>query len=488
MPEDGRGVAALPWDMDFVFAAPFNASLIPRGGKFQNVFRIPRYQRLYWGHIQDLVSTAFNEDYKVPWLQHYGDVVGQRFASQASYIRRRGEYALQRVPDEIPFSVTAGADDFEVNATRAVLEGVGWVNIREFRLAGSDGALPAEWLDDENWRVPVPLRSGANTITLATYDFQGAKLDTHTVTITSLVESPTPPEFLRITEIHYHPADPDGENTEFLELRNIGTNSLDIGGVTFTSGIRFTFPSGTILGAGGYLLVVQDRVAFAGRYGAGLPVAGEYRPAALNNGGETIELRDASGNIIHRFTYDDAWQIESDGAGPSLVVVDDSKPVADWNTAAQWAASSVMHGTPGRGETVATTQYASWQSLHFAEAEIANPEISGPDVDLNGDGTTNLLKYAFGLDPGKPNPPGSLPEPGFAGGHFQVTVRRQKNAPDLQLEVQLSDDLIAWNAIATEVALATDNGDGTEIVTFRDPALLSANRQRFARVSVTLSP
>jgi hypothetical protein len=486
VPEDGRGVAALPWDQDFVFTTSATATLNPGGGKFRNVFNVPRYKRLYWGHVQDLVNTTFNEEYMEPWLTHYGDVVGQRFTSQARYIRRRGEHALGQVPDEIEFSVAQGAGDFEVNATQAVLEGAGWVNIREFRLAGSDEALPAEWLDDEKWRVTVPLRSGPNIVTLETYDFQGALLDTHTVTITSLVETPTPPEFLRITEIHYNPA-ADSGNTEFIELRNIGTGALDVSGVTFTDGIAFTFPNPTILDGGSYLVAVEDKAAFEAHYGAGLPIAGEYAPGALNNGGETIELRDASGNVIHRFTYDDAWHTATDGGGPSLVVVDDMKPVADWNTAAQWSTSNVMHGTPGRGETVPTTQYPTWQSLYFTEAEIANPDISGPGADPNGDGTTNLLKYAFGLDPRKPNPPGSMPAASIGDGHLQVTVRRQKNVPDLQFEMQLSDDLITWDTSTAVAGPATDNGDGTETITFQDPALLGANRQRFARVSVTLS-
>jgi len=50
---------------------------------------------------------------------------------------------------------------------------------------------------------------------------------------------------LRITEIMYHPQDtnePNDPNEEFIELMNIGTESINLNFVSFTRGIYFTFP------------------------------------------------------------------------------------------------------------------------------------------------------------------------------------------------------------------------------------------------------
>src|SRR5690606_22138427 len=59
--------------------------------------------------------------------------------------------------------------------------------------------------------------------------------------------NPTPAQQqLRITEIMYHPADGgdrDAEEYEFIELRNTGTEPLDLSGISFVDGIAFTFPS-----------------------------------------------------------------------------------------------------------------------------------------------------------------------------------------------------------------------------------------------------
>ena len=50
-------------------------------------------------------------------------------------------------------------------------------------------------------------------------------------------------ENLRITEIMYHPEDENDPNTEFVELKNIGAEPINLNMVGFTNGIDFTFPS-----------------------------------------------------------------------------------------------------------------------------------------------------------------------------------------------------------------------------------------------------
>ena len=151
---------------------------------------------------------------------------------------------------------------------------------------------------------------------------------------------------LRISEIMYHPLDP---NTEFIELTNIGAETIDLHLVRFTDGVEFTFPS-VELAPAGYVLVVQDRAAFETRYGPGLPVAGVYS-GSLDNAGELIELRDAAGQIIHSFRYKDGWYDFTDGLGFSLTVKD---PITTGpNALGQknvWRPSTASGGSPGIGD------------------------------------------------------------------------------------------------------------------------------------------
>jgi hypothetical protein len=166
---------------------------------------------------------------------------------------------------------------------------------------------------------------------------------------------------LAITELNYNPhvANPalgelnvDAQEFEFVELRNIGNETIDLTGVAFSEvavngeeqGIQFTFGART-LASGEHVLVVENLPAFQSRYGAGLNVAGEYS-GKFANGGETVTLKAASGAVIASFAFDDAngWPTAADGNGKSLEVI---SVAGDYNSASNWRASNAMGGSPG---------------------------------------------------------------------------------------------------------------------------------------------
>jgi len=160
-------------------------------------------------------------------------------------------------------------------------------------------------------------------------------------------------ENLRITEIMYNPkdtGDPDDPNREFIELKNIGAETLNLNLVRFTNGIDFTFPS-LELAAGQYVVVVRDVEAFSARYGTDLTIAGEYS-GSLNNAGEKIELQDAIGQTILNFSYSDGWYDITDGMDFSLTIEDPT--AADPNQAdskSAWRPSAEAGGSPGWDDT-----------------------------------------------------------------------------------------------------------------------------------------
>ena len=137
-----------------------------------------------------------------------------------------------------------------------------------------------------------------------------------------IVAPPADAASLRITELNYNPHDAnqngvttelevDNDEFEFVELRNIGTEPIELSGVQFVEvpdgadneGIEFTFDQRT-LAADEFILVVKNQLAFESRYGEDLNIAGEYS-GRLSNGGEQITLRNASGADIQSFEYDD---------------------------------------------------------------------------------------------------------------------------------------------------------------------------------------
>ena len=160
-------------------------------------------------------------------------------------------------------------------------------------------------------------------------------------------------QFLRVTELMYNPSPLAGNTNaadafEFIELKNISTSlTLDLRGVRFANGVEFSFTGTAVtsLAAGARVLVVKSLSGFIARYGAGLPIAGQYL-GALDNEGERIQLLDASGEEILDFSFDDDWYPVTDGLGFSLVVVNESAEPDAWNSATNWRPSGALDGSP----------------------------------------------------------------------------------------------------------------------------------------------
>ncbi|MEZ5304673.1 MAG: lamin tail domain-containing protein [Verrucomicrobiales bacterium] len=290
-----------------------------------------------------------------------------------------------------------------------------------------------------------------------------------------------------ITEVFYNPPGQD-EETEFIELKNIGSQPLDLTDVRFTKGVDFDIPAGTMLAPGAFLLVVKNQAAFEATYGAGLPVIGEWELGdSLSNGGENVKLSLGAGTAIHEFEYlDEApWPAPADGDGYSLVLRDPAA-APDHALPESWRASTNLGGSPGADDPL--PPYALWKAAHFSEEELANPAISGDNADADLDGRSNFDEYAFGTDPRNPD---ARPAPAIAivdgGGEefLTVTYRRRAGATDVAFTLELSGELIGWQADegAAEIAIA-DHGDGTESATVRasTPRATLGGDAGFARI------
>ena len=157
---------------------------------------------------------------------------------------------------------------------------------------------------------------------------------------------------LRITEIMYHPedtGDPEDPNREYIELRNIGDEEINLNLVRFTKGIEFTFPDMN-LPPGEHVIVVYKRSLFEGRGGGyeGL-IAGEY-DGKLDNGGERIRLKDAADQVILDFEYEDDWRDITDGDGYSLTIIDPNDIMlygSDEGLTAHWTFDEMAGTTVG---------------------------------------------------------------------------------------------------------------------------------------------
>ena len=153
-----------------------------------------------------------------------------------------------------------------------------------------------------------------------------------------------------INEIHYNPCAIQGEDFdyEFLELYNAGDVPMDISGWTLSNAVTFTFPAGSLIEVGEYIIVCANAASYLGN---GYQVFQWISGNSLNNTGETITLSTADPLVVDEVTYSDfaPWPTAPDGACPSLEIID---PLLDNSLADNWQASFEGFGTPGAPNTI----------------------------------------------------------------------------------------------------------------------------------------
>ncbi|MBL9170431.1 MAG: lamin tail domain-containing protein [Verrucomicrobiales bacterium] len=200
-------------------------------------------------------------------------------------------------------------------------------------------------------------------------------------------------EFLRVTEIMFHPTPLAGnplppDEFEYLELKNISTTTaLDLRGIRFTNGVLFGFTGSslTTLAPGARVLIVKNLAAFTARYGSDLPIAGEY-VGSLDNDGEQLRLLDGNGEEILDFEYDDDWFALTDGLGFSLQLVDETAAPDSWSNRDQWQPSAVQAGSPGAVEPVRSRPPTVWITEALTRTDTPPPLDS---IELHNPGTTS---------------------------------------------------------------------------------------------------
>jgi hypothetical protein len=478
---DGR-VLYLPWDIDFQ-TQPANAALIINPDISRITSVSPANQRLFYQHLQDLMNTSFNTEYLTTWVNHYQtlNTSGGNWPEILTYVTDRSNFVLSQINGLYPpveFAITTnGGNDFSSAGPNVTLTGTGWLDVRTIQIEASGLVLDVTWTSGNTWSVNVPIGPGANSITLLAYDYQGNIVAGDVITITGTgTVIPAAAGNLVISEIHYNPPAviqteinagySDKDDFEFIEVRNIGTQTVNLGGCRFAGGLDYNLPAAT-LAPGAYAVVARRSAAFALRHN-GVTVLGEYyQPGAnfLANDGEQIALIDSGGADIARLTYGEngGWPISADGLGKSLVLVAPrSNP--DPDNALHWRASSTNHGNPGGGDALALPG-----------------NLAGDD---DGDGLTNLVEHAVG--------PGKLPVAGMeiisGQRHLTLVIEREPLA-DVNWDAEKATTLGTWSAVATayEVVARVTLPNGAERLTLRSVAPNLAAKE-FLRTKLSAQP
>jgi MBG domain len=127
----------------------------------------------------------------------------------------------------------------------------------------------------------------------------------------------------------------------------------------------------------------------------------------------------------------------------------------------------------------------SWINRWLDNRSIPENE-QGDNDDPDQDDISNLLEYAFGLDPSKPELRNDLPPVEFQDGKLSFCYLKNLVATDLGYEVQSStglNTLETWNrAVTTETVIKTEGSVQTVRVTVET---LDSDRNQFTRMKIT---
>ena len=196
-----------------------------------------------------------------------------------------------------------------------------------------------------------------------------------------LREERAAPGSITFDEIFYYP--PSDKGLEWFELHNPMALDMDLSGWSIAGGVTYTFAEGTVMAAGGFLVLASDPARVSGSLG---PYVG-----SLANDGERLDLRNNAGRLIDTVAYgdDDPWPVQPDGSGLSLAKIDAD---AASDHAENWRASAQIGGTPGQPNdlnplapptTLELVAIEAWWSYDSSGTEPAD-DWAAPDYDDSG--------------------------------------------------------------------------------------------------------
>jgi len=207
---------------------------------------------------------------------------------------------------------------------------------------------------------------------------------------------------VEISEVHYNA--PYGSSLEFFEVLNTSGATIELGGISVTGDVDFTFDVPTSVAPGGYVVVADKPAAFAEFYqtpgqpgylsGIQLAVGGYEKN--LSNGGGFLAFENVDGSPILDVRWDDErdWPNRADGGGSSLERVDFAASASD---PFAWSSSCRIHGTPGRARSCA--------DLRINEV---NPVAGWVELLNTGTATLNLSGWSLRSTAGTRSLAGSL--------------------------------------------------------------------------------
>lgn len=222
-----------------------------------------------------------------------------------------------------------------------------------------------------------------------------------------------------ITEIMADPADPD---SEYIELYNPDDSAVDVSGWSISDGVDITIQNGTVIPAGGTVLLVADGPAFSGAFGRTLFVADSFS-GGLKAGGEALTLLRSDGSIADTVDYS-APGFPTIGADEAIEVLDATQ---DNSVGSNWTV--VPGGTPNAhagvgGDPIDPVDLPEPPPPPTPYACVATDDGTDVTLTFTGDrGSSENLRIAGGSWVAEVSALDSYTVAGGSGTEFEVRAR-----------------------------------------------------------------
>ncbi len=149
-----------------------------------------------------------------------------------------------------------------------------------------------------------------------------------------------------INEINYK-SSPVFDAGDWIEIMNTTKTDISLAGWSIKDGgsIPYLFDSSAVIPALGYLVIAEDTSKFRTYYQAVTNVCGPTG-FGLSSSGETVTVKDSSGEIVNSIQYLSSaqWNQGASGTGYTLSLIN---PGVDNTMPENWGVSGLL-GTPGR--------------------------------------------------------------------------------------------------------------------------------------------
>ncbi len=126
---------------------------------------------------------------------------------------------------------------------------------------------------------------------------------------------------------------------------------------------------------------------------------------------------------------------------------------------------------------------ATWQQQYFNGT--GGNWGAFANTDTGNKGIKNLYRYAFGLNPTNPVATSGLPYYRVINGHLCVSFRHPLAVTDYNYVTQVSDDLVNWSSLSSEIQSFTPpdvNTNDPEMISYRATSAVGGKPKQFMRV------